>query len=101
MAEHMTVTRALKEKGINTGGDYVPLADLLDKETLITGIEDTDTQYGKGMRISVLQEDREMVTLTSSQSLMDKLNSIRDMLPLYGTFVQRRSKKGRMYYDVE
>lgn len=102
MAErHMTVTDALKEHGVNTNGDFVPMADLLDKETLITGLEDTETQYGVGMRISVLQGDREMVTLTSSKSLVDKLHKIADMLPLYATFYQKRSKSGRLYYDVK
>ena len=101
MAE-MTVTDALREKGETTGkGDYVPMADLLDSKVLITGISDTDGEFGPGLRLEILQDEREMVTLTSSKILVEKLNKIRDMLPLYATFFKRKGKSGRSYYDVK
>lgn len=100
--KRMTISEALKEKGETTGeGDYVPMADLLDSQVLITGISDSDGEYGPGLRLEVLQDGREMVTLTSSKVLVEKFNKVRDMLPLYATIYKRKGKSGRSYYDVK
>ena len=100
MSEEMNVSQALKEKGVT--GDYVPMRTILDQKVLITNVMPVTTQYGDGLRISILHDGKEEQTLTQSPAVVDKLNAVADMLPLYGTFVERVSPKShRKYYDVK
>ena len=100
MSENMTLSKALKEKGII--GDYTPMKELLGKKVLVTRINPFQGKYGDSIAISFLDDDGEHRTLTQSGAIVDKLQAVEDMLPLYVTFVSKTSEKThRNYYDAE
>ena len=100
MSENMTLSEALKERGIT--GDYVAMRDILDQQVLVTRIQRTQGKFGETLAIAFLQEGQEKRTLTQSPAIVEKLTAVEDMLPLYVTFKQKMSEKShRNYYDAE
>lgn len=81
--------------------DRVESSALMGKIFVLKEATELDGKHGK-FNVALLEVDGKTVsTAFGSKVVNDRINQIRDNLPVKCTMVEKKSKEGRVYYDLE
>lgn len=81
--------------------ERIESSELMGKEFVIKEAKELDGQHGKFNVCLVEIDGKERSTAFGSKVVNDRIGQIRDDLPIRAKMVEKKSKEGRVYYDLE
>ncbi len=102
----MSEVRELKEvmperKELYPDADRVESAALMGKTFVIKEATELDGQHGKFNVCLIEVDGKEKSTAFGSKVVNDRISQIQKELPVRVKMVEKKSKEGRVYYDLE
>ncbi len=81
--------------------ERIESSELMGKEFTLKEVTELDGQHGK-FHVALIELDgKEMSTAFGSKVVNVRISEIKDKLPLITTMVEKKSKEGRVYFDLE
>lgn len=102
MADVKNLKDVLPErKELYPDADRIESSALIGKEFVLKEATELDGQHGK-FNVALLEVDgKEMSTAFGSKVVNERINQIRKDLPVRCKMIEKKSKEGRVYYDLE
>lgn len=102
MAEVKTLKEVLPEReALYPDTERVESAALMGKEFVLKEAKELDGQHGK-FNVALIEVDgKTMSTAFGSKVVNARISEVRDKLPVKCKMVEKKSKEGRVYYDLE
>lgn len=88
-------------KELYPDADRIESSALMGKEFVLKEATELDGQHGKFNVCLVEVEGKEHSTAFGSKVVNARISEVRDKLPVKCTMVEKKSKEGRVYYDLE
>lgn len=102
MAEIKELKEVLPEReALYPDAERIESAELMTKTFVIKEATELDGTHGKFNVCLVEIDGKERSTAFGSKVVNDRIGQIRDKLPVRVKMVEKKSKDGRVYYDLE
>lgn len=90
-----------ERKELYPDADRIESSELMGKTFVIKEATELDGTHGKFNVCLVELEGKELSTAFGSKVVNDRIEQIRKELPVRVKMVEKKSKEGRVYYDLE
>ena len=102
MEEVKTLKEVLPEReALYPDADRIESASLMGKEFVLKSATELDGEHGKFNVALIEFEGKEHSTAFGSKVVNARINEVREKLPVKCTMVEKKSKEGRVYFDLE
>ena len=90
-----------ERKELYPDADRIESAALMGEEFVIKEATELDGQHGKFHVCLVEHNGKTVSTAFGSKVVNDRIGQIKDKLPVRVKMVEKKSKEGRIYFDLE
>ncbi len=102
MAEVKELREVLPEReALYPDAERIESSALMGKQFVLKEATELDGEHGKFNVCLVEVEGKEHSTAFGSKVVNDRISQIRENLPVKAKMVEKKSKEGRIYYDLE
>ena len=81
--------------------ERIESSELMGKEFVIKEVSELDGKHGKFYVALVEFDGNDRSTAFGSKVVNDRISEIKDQLPVRCSMVEKKSKEGRVYFDLE
>ncbi len=81
--------------------DRIESSELMGNEFILKEVNELDGKHGKFYVALVEFKEKEMSTAFGSKVVNERISQVADKLPLKCRLIEKKSKEGRLYYDLE
>ncbi len=102
MAEVKELKDVLPEReALYPDSERIESSQLVGKDFVILKATELDGQHGKFNVCLVQIDGKEQSTAFGSKVVNDRISQIREFLPVKVKMIEKKSKEGRVYFDLE
>ena len=102
MTEIKKLSEVLPErKELYPDADRIESTVLIGNEFILKEATELDGKHGKFNVALIEYEGKDVSTAFGSKVVNERINQIRNELPVRCKMVEKKSKEGRVYYDLE
>lgn len=81
--------------------ERIESSELMNKEFVLKEVNELDGKHGKFYVALVEIDGSDRSTAFGSKVVNDRISEIKDQLPVKCSMVEKKSKEGRVYFDLE
>jgi len=90
-----------ERKELYPDADRIESSALIGNEFILKEATELDGKHGRFNVALIEYEGKTVSTAFGSKVVNDRINQIRDNLPVRCKMIEKKSKEGRVYYDLE